>query len=82
MHSAFVYMFERLMPDPYVFAVIPVMAALLASFLAPDASPKNIASAWYAGIFQVFTFAFQMVMMLVMGYALASAPVIAAGWPG
>ena len=76
----FVYMFERLMPDPYVFAVIlTVLAALLAFLLAPDASPRNIASAWYAGIFQIFTFAFQMVMMLVTGYALASAPVIATG---
>lgn len=74
----FVYVFERIMPDPYVFAVILTsLAALLAFFLAPNAAPKNIVSAWYEGIFQIFTFAFQMVLMLVTGYALASAPVIA-----
>lgn len=76
----FVYLFERIMPDPYVFAVIlTILAALLAFLLAPDASPKNVISAWYEGVFQIFTFAFQMVLMLVTGYALASAPVIASG---
>jgi len=76
----FVYLFERIMPDPYVFAVIlTVLAAFLAFLLAPNASPKNVVSAWYEGVFQIFTFAFQMVLMLVAGYALASAPVIASG---
>ncbi len=76
----FVYLFERLIPDPYVFAVIlTFVAALLALFLAPQGTPKNILSSWYGGVFGILTFAFQMVMMLVTGYALASAPSIAAG---
>jgi short-chain fatty acids transporter len=75
----FVYMFERLIPDPYVFAVIlTFVGALLAFLLAPNASPKNILSAWYGGVFGILTFAFQMVLMLVTGYSLASAPVVAA----
>ena len=70
-----VYMFENLMPDPYVFAVLlTFVGALLAWALAPNATPATIASAWYAGIFALFTFAFQMVIMLVAGYALATAP--------
>jgi short-chain fatty acids transporter len=74
----FVYMFERLIPDPYVFAVIlTFVGALLAFFLAPAGDPKNILTSWYGGIFTILTFAFQMVMMLVTGYALASAPSIA-----
>ena len=74
----FVYMFERLIPDPYVFAVIlTFVGALLAFFLAPAGDPKNILTSWYGGVFGILTFAFQMVMMLVMGYALASAPSIA-----
>jgi short-chain fatty acids transporter len=69
-----VYLFEKLMPDPYVFAVLLTFAgALLAWWLAPDATPAKIVSAWYAGIFSIFTFAFQMVIMLVAGYALATA---------
>jgi short-chain fatty acids transporter len=74
----FVYLFERLIPDPYVFAVIlTFVGALLALILAPNGSPKNILSSWYGGVFGILTFAFQMVMMLVTGYALASAPIIA-----
>jgi len=65
------------MPDPYVFAILlTFVGALLAWWLAPNATPSSIVSAWYAGIFALFTFAFQMVIMLVAGYALASAPPI------
>src|SRR5271165_1141511 len=72
-------MFERLIPDPYVFAVIlTFVGAVLAFSLAPNGAPKNILSSWYGGMFGILTFAFQMVMMLVTGYALASAPSIAA----
>src|SRR6516162_193925 len=74
----FVYMFERLIPDPYVFAVIlTLLAATLAYAFAPNAASGNILSSWYGGIFQILTFAFQMVLMLVTGYSLASAPVVA-----
>ncbi|WP_263366286.1 short-chain fatty acid transporter [Edaphobacter bradus] len=73
----FVYLFDQIMPDPYVFAVIlTFVAALLAFFFAPNARPQQIATAWYGGVFNLFTFAFQMVIMLVAGYALASAPAI------
>ncbi len=74
----FVYMFERVIPDPYVFAVIlTFVAAALAYLLAPNAAPGNILSSWYGGVFQILTFAFQMVLMLVTGYSLASAPMVA-----
>jgi short-chain fatty acids transporter len=68
------------MPDPYVFAVLlTFIGALLAWWLAPNATPSSIVSAWYAGIFNLFTFAFQMVIMLVAGYALATAPLVHRG---
>jgi len=84
----FVYLFERVMPDPFVFAVIlTVLAAVLAFALVPSASPGVIALAWYGGIFNIFTFGFQMVLIVVTGYALASSPLVhgllekAASWP-
>ncbi|HEV2484734.1 MAG TPA: TIGR00366 family protein [Terracidiphilus sp.] len=71
----FVFLFEKVMPDPYVFAVLlTFLGALLARFFAPNATLPSIASAWYDGIFAIFAFAFQMVIMLVAGYALALAP--------
>jgi short-chain fatty acids transporter len=73
--SFFVYLFERIMPDPFVFAVLlTFVGALLARLLAPGATASSIASAWYGGVFTIFAFAFQMVIMLVSGYALAVAP--------
>ena len=75
--SALVYMFERIMPDPYVFAVIlTFLGVLLARAFAPRATLPGIAEAWYGGVFAIFAFAFQMVIMLVAGYALASSPIV------
>ncbi len=73
----FVFLFENIMPDPYVFAVLLTFAgALLAWRFAPNATPATILAAWYGGVFAIFTFAFQMVIMLVAGYALATSPLI------
>jgi short-chain fatty acids transporter len=73
----FVYLFENIMPDPYVFAVLlTFLGALMAWKFAPNATPTSIVAAWYAGVFTIFTFAFQMVIMLVAGYALATSPFI------
>jgi short-chain fatty acids transporter len=75
--ALFVYLFEKVMPDPFVFAVLLTFAgALMAWKFAPNATSASIAAAWYAGVFNLFTFAFQMVIMLVGGYALATSPVI------
>ena len=75
-----VYLFERLMPDPFVIVILLTVLTALAAFgFAPKATPEVILSGWYKGIFGIFTFAFQMVLVLVTGYALADAPVIKAG---
>lgn len=71
----FVFLFEKVLPDAYVFALLlTFIAVILAWLLAPHATPQAIFSGWYDGVFSIFTFAFQMVMMLVTGYALASTP--------
>jgi short-chain fatty acids transporter len=75
--SVFVKLSDRIMPDPYVFAVLlTLITGLLAYFLVPASSASSIMLAWYNGIFNIFTFAFQMVLIVVTGYALASSPVV------
>src|SRR5690606_7835884 len=75
--SSCVYVFERVMPDPFVIVILhTVVIAGLAMAFAPQGTPDIILSSWYKGIFDIFTFAFQMVLVLVTGYALAAAPVI------
>ena len=78
--AACVYLFEKIMPDPYVIAVmLTMLAVILARVFAPNGSVANIATSWYGGVFAIFTFAFQMVLMLVAGYALASSPIVRSG---
>lgn len=71
---------ERFMPDPYLFAVIlTVVVAALVALLVRGATPGGMVKAWYGGVWgsqNIFTFAFQMVLILVTGYTLAEAPVI------
>src|ERR1700738_2462752 len=75
--AVFVYLFEKVMPDPCVFAVLLTFAgAILARIVIPNITILTIASAWYNGVFALFTFAFQMVIMLVVGYALATSPLV------
>jgi hypothetical protein len=55
----FVFLFERVMPDPFVFAIIlTILAVLLAYTLVNAATLRAIAQAWYNGILAIFTFAF------------------------
>jgi short-chain fatty acids transporter len=75
--SSVVYVFERLLPDPYIFALLlTFLTAILAVALTPNRSPLTIGLAWYNGVFNILTFAFQMVLVLVTGYALASSPLV------
>jgi short-chain fatty acids transporter len=76
----FVYVFERVLPDPFVFAILlSLITAGLAMVLAPHGSPAEVVTAWYAGLFQIFAFAFQMVLVLVTGYALSISRPVARG---
>ncbi len=71
---------ERLMPDPYLFAVIlTLIVAGTVAALVRGASASGMLTAWYAGVWgpqNIFTFAFQMALILVTGYTLAEAPVL------
>src|SRR5262249_8778555 len=71
---------ERLMPDPYLFAVIlTLIVVALVALLVRGATPSGILKAGYGGVWgaqNIYTFAFQMVLVLVTGYTLAEAPVL------
>lgn len=71
---------ERLMPDPYLFAVLlTLIVAGLVAALVHGATADGMLAAWYGGVWgpqNIFTFAFQMVLILVTGYTLAEAPVL------
>ena len=63
-----VHYVERLMPDPYLFAVILALVVVgLIFLLVPDANAGGIVDSWYQGVWgtdNIFTFAMQMVPIL------------------
>lgn len=68
-------LFERFMPDPFILAIgLAVLVAAAAALIGPRGSLPVILSSWYAGIFGILGFAFQMILILVTGHALAHAP--------
>jgi short-chain fatty acids transporter len=70
-----VYIVEQLVPDPFVFAVIlTLLTAAMAFVTSSQVSAELIGVAWYNGVFGILSFAFQMVLILVTGYALATSP--------
>jgi short-chain fatty acids transporter len=74
----FVGLFERYMPDPFVLAIgLTALTAILALLIAPKGSPTMIVTSWYTGIFAILGFAFQMILILATGHALAHAPAVA-----
>lgn len=76
----FVFLFERIMPDPFIFAILlTFVGAGLALLLVPGTRLSDVGAGWYAGVFNIFTFAFQMVIMLIAGYTLATSPAVHGG---
>jgi short-chain fatty acids transporter len=74
-----VYIVEQFVPDPFVFAVIlTCLTAAMAFVASPQVSVGLIGIAWYNGVFSILSFAFQMVLILVTGYALATSPPVKA----
>jgi short-chain fatty acids transporter len=73
-------MFERWMPDAFVLAIaLTAIVAGAAALFATNGSLTTILTGWYGGIFNILGFAFQMVLILVSGHALAYAPPVQRG---
>jgi short-chain fatty acids transporter len=76
----FVYLFERVMPDPFVLAItLSLATAILAAIFAPNNSASLTITSWYEGFFTIAAFAFQMILILVAGHSLASSPAVQRG---
>jgi short-chain fatty acids transporter len=65
---------ERWMPSPFLFAVVLTYVVFVAGVVVEGASPVAMAQYWRDGFWVLLTFAMQMVLILVTGYALAYHP--------
>ncbi|WP_414448110.1 TIGR00366 family protein [Burkholderia sp. 22PA0099] len=78
--SALVYVFERVMPDPFVLSIcLTALVAVLAFVIAPKGDVPTVLGSWYEGTFGILGFALQMILILATGYAIAEAPVVQRG---
>ena len=78
--SVSIDVFERLMPDAFVLAIaLTAIVALAAAMFATQGSLTTILTGWYGGIFNILGFAFQMILILVSGHALAHSPPVQRG---
>ena len=78
---------EKWVPSPYLFAIILTVIAYLAAIgLTSDGPYQNIIN-WYNGFWDLLTFAMQMVLILVTGFAVADSDFVSkyldslASWP-
>ncbi|WP_186091469.1 short-chain fatty acid transporter [Burkholderia gladioli] len=73
--EATIRVFERTIPEPFVLAIlITAIVSALSAIFAPHATLPKMISGWYKGFFDIFTFAFQITLVLVTGHAFAHAP--------
>jgi short-chain fatty acids transporter len=78
--SVSVDLFERWMPDAFVLAIaLTALVAAAAAVFAPMGTPDVIVTSWYAGMFGILGFAFQMILILVSGHTLAHTPPVQRG---
>ena len=67
--------FRRWLPDSFIFALILTLIAAVWALFSMDVGPVKIAEAWYKGFWSLLSFAMQMVLILVTGYAIAISPI-------
>ena len=67
---------ERYMPEPIIFAVLLTLVTFLLGLFLTDTGIVGMVDHWYSGFWDLLAFTMQMVMILVTGHALATAPVV------
>jgi len=75
----FTDIFQRNMPDAYVFALILTLLAAVLAFFLVDVSAIKILQSWYDGFWTLLEFGMQMVLLIITGYSIALSPVVNKG---
>ena len=65
---------EKYIPDPFIFALILTLLTMVLSALFTRHSALSIIGFWYRGFWDLLAFGMQMSLILITGYALATAP--------
>lgn len=72
----FVNLMQKYLPDPFTIAWLITLVVCAMAMGITHTSPMNIIKYWGEGFFDILAFAMQMTLVLVTGYALASAKIV------
>jgi short-chain fatty acids transporter len=70
---------RKYMPDPFLFAILLTFLTFVLGLIFTKNGPFSMILHWYKGFWTLLTFAMQMCLILVTGYALATAPAVKRG---
>ncbi|WP_299494026.1 short-chain fatty acid transporter [uncultured Shewanella sp.] len=70
---------ERYLPDPYIFVLILSLIVMAAAIFVEQKSPIEVVEYWGNGFWGLLTFSMQMLLVLIVGFILASSPLIKKG---
>jgi short-chain fatty acids transporter len=71
----FTNLMRKYLPDPFVFTIILSLLTVLLAITVEGKTPASVAQLWGKGFWSLLAFTTQMAVILVMGYALATARV-------
>ncbi len=74
-----VRLFERWLPDPYIFVVILTLIVMIAAMTIERQTPLAVVEMWGAGFWGLLAFSMQMLLVLVTGFMMASTPLVKSG---
>ena len=69
-----VNLMQKYLPDAFIFAAVLTFIVFIAAILVTKQSPLAVVNHWGNGIWSLLSFSMQMVMVLVAGHTLATAP--------
>lgn len=72
--QGYVRFVHRFLPSPFSIAAILTLLAFVMAFLFTPASPMEVLNHWQQGFWELLAFSMQMVLILVLGHALALTP--------
>ncbi len=67
---------EKWVPSPFLFAIVLTVVAYVAAIALTNDGPYQNILNWYDGFWSLLTFAMQMVLILVTGYAVADSDLV------
>ncbi|MEY8848508.1 short-chain fatty acid transporter [Psychroserpens sp. XS_ASV72] len=75
----FTSLFQKFMPDAFVFAILLTIVTALTALFWLDTEPLKIITSWYEGFWSLLEFGMQIVLIIVTGFAIALSPIINKG---